>query len=111
MLPALGSDGLFDSVPTLSPHAGLPPVRSQKLNAGNNDLPFIAQVVGHCQHSGQPLILNEMAPIRLDSRRRLPSGCSHTLSRNRTYEKMEGLTNPQRIPSSIHGPPAGNFQV
>jgi hypothetical protein len=88
IIAALGSDGLFENVPTLSPPAGFATGPFAKAEFGNNYPSFIAQVAGHRQRTGKPLILNERAPICLDSRRRPLSGCSNTLSRNRTYEKF-----------------------
>jgi hypothetical protein len=85
IIAALGSEGLFENVSTFCPPAGFASGPFANASFGQA---FMMHVSGHCQRTAKPLILNEMAPIYLDSRRRPLSGCSNTLSRNRTYEKL-----------------------
>ena len=52
------------------------------------------QVADHCQRTGKPLILNEMAPSCLDSRRRPLSGAAipfPEIEHTRSFMKIEGF--------------------
>src|SRR5579872_5043531 len=88
--------------PPLSPPPALPPVRSLDLYLETTTQHSLRKLLANCQHIGKPLMLTEMAPICLGSRRRPLSGCSITFpetEQTRSFMKIDGLTNPRRIPN------------
>jgi len=79
---ALGSDGLFENVPTLPP-AGFAPVRSQTLTL---ETLSAAQVAGHRQRTEQATDIERDVTPLLGFAPALTVRFSNSFSRNRTYE-------------------------